>query len=220
MCLRPSCSTTSTMTRPADRPTTRKPSTDANPSSSSTPARSLLADVRGRAGRRPRPGRSSAPRSSGGSAGGRARRRWSAGSGPRCRRRAGRRGTAARARPDEVPEARAALRVAHRADDAAGLVQARGGPGRMLGRDPQAVDLDDRRGRGRPESPISRTRSPSTSTRPAAMSSSQARRLPTPAVGEHLLQPDARVTQLGTRPDRSSLESSGRNGASGGSSVD
>ena len=44
---------------------------------------------------------------------------------------------------------------------------------------------------GSTRAPNRRTISPSTSTRPAPISSSQCRRLPTPGGGEHLLQPDA-----------------------------
>ena len=83
------------------------------------------------------------------------------------------------------------------------------------------------------------TTAPSTSTRPAAISSSQRRRLATPGLGQHLLQPDAdRADDVGVRavvgsesrsvtrsrpePGRSSSPSisaiSGRNGAISGSS--
>ena len=82
-----------------------------------------------------------------------------------------------------------ALRVGHRGDDAAGLVQDQVD----VRRSPAAAAC---RRRGSPRCvgstlvPSRVTTSPSTSTSPASISSSHLRRLATPGLGEQLLQPD------------------------------
>ena len=131
-------------------------------------------------------GRSSAPRSAGGSAGWRARRRWSAGSARSSRRRAARPGY--RRRPlggHQLDHGRAAVRVARgRERRRRGLLQrvgdARLGPGERAPVDRDAAAPRRRRGRDRV------TTSPSTLTRPAAISVSAARREATPAWARYL----------------------------------
>ena len=82
-----------------------------------------LADVARRPARGSRPGRSSARRTTGAAAGARARRRWSAAAGPRCRCPAGRRGTAARcAGRRSRPSDGRPFGVVHRGDHAGRLV--------------------------------------------------------------------------------------------------
>ena len=103
--------------------------------------------------RRPRRRRSSPARTTGAPAGGRSRRRWSAGcrpsvsvsSRPTWKSRSGRSAT-------QLAERAPALGVRHRRDHAARLVEHQVDVGRDR-RQPLAVDPDHRRGRGRPWCP-------------------------------------------------------------------
>ena len=91
--------------------------------------------------------------------------------------------------PDVVPQVGPPPRVGHGAEDPQRLVErqvhvpAAGRPIRSPSTRMTAVA-------GSTRTPISRTIAPSTSTRPAAISSSHARRLADAGRGEHLLQPD------------------------------
>ena len=132
-------------------PGTRPPC--AGPSSSSHARPSAPARPCAAAARPPRPGTSSPPRTTDGSAGAPGRRRWSAAAGPRCRCRAGRRGRPAAARRAEQSAMPARPRSSAIVETTpARLVQRQvDQPG--VGDDPLAVDVDHRRWPGRPGRP-------------------------------------------------------------------